>query len=229
MQRLLGSIRIEIDKRLYLKDPESSNLGKRMVSRGIELIDELGFEDFNFKKLGSSLGSNESSVYRYFENKHKFLLYLISWYWAWMEYKLVFSIQNLPSPVERLHVAISILTEHIEADEAFGHIDELSLKKIVVNEYSKSYVTKEVDRENKEGYFSIYKRLTWRIREMISEAAPSYPYPTSLASTLVENSLHQYFLIEHFPGLTDCGRDEGPRNFLLDLTNQILENYAHGE
>lgn len=227
MQRLIQSLRIDIDHRLYLKDPESSDLGKRIVSRGIELIDELGFENFNFKKLGYSLSSNESSVYRYFENKHKFLLYLSSWYWAWTEYKLVFSIQNLESPVERLKIAIRILTEDIQADETFGHIDEVLLKKIVVNEYSKSYITKEVDRENKEGYFSIYKRLSARLSDMIEEAVPTYPYPKSLASALVENSLHQHFLIEHFPGLTDCQQGKGPGEFLIDLTCQIIENYAH--
>jgi AcrR family transcriptional regulator len=228
MDRLIPSIRIEIDKRLYVKDPESSDLGRRMVSRGIELIDELGFEQFNFRKLGLSIGSNESSVYRYFENKHKFLLYLISWYWAWTEYKLVFSIQNLSDPVRRIEVAIRILTEEIEEDEAFGHIDEALLKKIVVNEYSKSYVSKEVDRENKEGYFAIYKRLTGRIKDMLSEAAPEYPYPSSLASTLVENSLHQYFLLEHFPQLTDCAPGAGPGKFLTDMTQQIIQNYANG-
>ena len=41
------------------------------------MIDALGFEDFTFKKLGQEIGSNESSVYRYFDSKHK-LIRLIS-------------------------------------------------------------------------------------------------------------------------------------------------------
>ena len=65
------------------------------MSHGIDLIDEIGFEAFTFKKLGAKIGSNESSIYRYFESKHKFLLYLSSWYWAWIEYQLVFETHNV--------------------------------------------------------------------------------------------------------------------------------------
>lgn len=89
MDHLLTNVKISINERLYLKDPESSKLGKRIVKHGILLIDNVGFENFNFKKLGECLSSNESSVYRYFENKHKFLLYLTSWYWGWKVYQLV--------------------------------------------------------------------------------------------------------------------------------------------
>ena len=57
-------IQIRIDPALYTKDPESSELGKKIVSQSIQLIDELGFEGFTFKKLGAKIGSNESSIYR---------------------------------------------------------------------------------------------------------------------------------------------------------------------
>ena len=82
MERLLQSIKIGINNKIYLKDPESSNLGKKILEYSILMIDEMGFEGFTFKKLGARIGSNESSIYRYFESKHKLLLYLTSWYWG---------------------------------------------------------------------------------------------------------------------------------------------------
>ena len=85
-------LHITISPDLYTKDPESSVLGQKIVSKSIEMIDRLGFEDFTFKKLGLEIGSNESSVYRYFDSKHALLVYLINWYWSWIEYRLVFSL-----------------------------------------------------------------------------------------------------------------------------------------
>ncbi|MBT8183864.1 MAG: TetR/AcrR family transcriptional regulator, partial [Eudoraea sp.] len=79
MKHLLQTIKIGVDEKTYVKDPESSELGKRIVEHGILMISEMGIESFTFKKLGIRIGSNESSVYRYFENKHKMLLYLTSW------------------------------------------------------------------------------------------------------------------------------------------------------
>ena len=72
---------------------------------------------FRSEKLGDEIGSNESSIYRYFENKHKLMLYLSSWYWSWMEYKLFFATNNIEDPFEKLKKAITIVTEKIEDDE----------------------------------------------------------------------------------------------------------------
>ena len=57
-------IHIATDSCLFCKDPESSDLGRRIVGYGIEMIHELGYEAFTFKKLGSRINSNESSIYR---------------------------------------------------------------------------------------------------------------------------------------------------------------------
>ena len=222
MYRLFPSLRIDVNSGLYVKDPESSDLGKRIVSEGILLIHELGFESFTFKKLGLKIGSNESSLYRYFENKHKFLLYLTSWYWGWMEYKLVFTTHSLPDPMEKLSTAIQILTATTEEDGAFTHVNEVVLNKIVINEFSKSYLTKEVDEENRNGYFVIYKRLVSRISEMIQQVNPDYQYPGALASTLLEGALHQHYLKEHFPQLTECGSSTSPAEYFLDLIQRSL-------
>lgn len=224
MERLLQSIKININEKIYVKDPESSNLGKRIIEESILMIHDMGFESFTFKKLGIKIGSNESSIYRYFENKHKMLLYLTSWYWGWLEYQLVFATNSIGDPTEKLKKAIEIVTKSTEEDSSFSHINEVLLNNIVINEYSKSYLTKEVDTENKEGYFVIYKRLVNRISDMIRSIDINYAYPSSLASTIMEGSLHQYFLKDHFPSLTDCHVSNSPTDYFLNLVFTSLKS-----
>jgi len=43
MERLLQSVKIAINEKIFLKDPESSELGKRIVEHSILLIDKIGF------------------------------------------------------------------------------------------------------------------------------------------------------------------------------------------
>ena len=40
----------DINSTIYLRDPESSELGKKIIKHSIDLIYELGFESFTFKK-----------------------------------------------------------------------------------------------------------------------------------------------------------------------------------
>ena len=228
MDQLLQSVKIDIDKNLYIKNPESSSLGKRIVEESISMIDTIGFESFNFKKLGRQLNSNESSIYRYFENKHKLLLYLTSWYWGWVEYKLVFATHNVQNASEKLTKALAVVTRPIKFDSDFSHIDEELLSKIVINEYSKSYLTKEVDAENKEGYFVIYKRLITRLSVMVKEVDSNYAYPNSLASTVLEGSLHQHFLKDHFVSLTDCRENSDLINYFSQLVFNSLNVSTNG-
>ncbi|MEM8909339.1 MAG: TetR family transcriptional regulator, partial [Bacteroidota bacterium] len=63
-------IKISLNERLYLRDPQETALGQKIIKHSILLIDEIGFEAFNFKKLAQQMDSTEASVYRYFENKH---------------------------------------------------------------------------------------------------------------------------------------------------------------
>ncbi|SCX93533.1 transcriptional regulator, TetR family [Nonlabens sp. Hel1_33_55] len=217
MDTLLKNLKVEINEMIFLKDPESSDLGRRIVQHSIQMIHEMGFEQFTFRKLGKEIGSNESSIYRYFENKHKLLLYLTSWYWSWMEYQLIIKTMTIADPVARLETGVSILTREVVQDMNFGHVDEVTLSKIVVEEYSKSYLTKEVDEENKNGYFAIYKRLVLRLRDMITSVNPNYEYAASLSSTIIEGSLHQHFLKRHFKALTDCNQKVTPTDYFLNL------------
>ncbi len=197
MQNLLSNIKIQVNPKIYVKDPETSTLGKKIVQFSILLIDEIGFDSFTFKKLGELIGSNESSIYRYFENKHKLLIYLSSWYWAWMEYKLVFATSNMENPTEKLKKAIQVVTQIVVDDETTAHVNESVLNKIIILEFTKTLHTKEVDSENKEGFFLIYKSVINRIVAIVNEVNPEYKYSKSLISSIVEGNLHQNFLRNH--------------------------------
>ena len=213
-------LNIIINPDLYTKNPESSVLGQKIVSKSIEMIDALGFEDFTFKKLGLEIGSNESSVYRYFESKHALLVYLINWYWSWIEYKLVFSNLNVPSPDERLTQAILILTAEINEDHSFSYINEVLLNKIIVSESSKAYHTKAIDAENEKGYYKTYKRVVQRISDLVLEINPKYEFPHMLISTVIEGAHHQRYFSKHLPSLTDF--EEGKNNIVRFYTNLVF-------
>ena len=203
MQDLFTSFSLQVNNRVYIKNPESSALGRKIVESSINLIDKVGYEAFTFRKLGLEIHSNEASIYRFFESKYKLLLYLTSWYWSWMEYKIDFGLENIPVPEESLEKAIDLLTEDIQLDGSFEHINEYKLNRIVIAEASKSYMTKEVDQNNKEGFFSGYKQLVGRVSNIILEINPTYKYPHMLISTLIEGAHHQRFFAQHLPRLTD--------------------------
>ncbi len=223
MNKILSNFKIVVQESIYNKDPESSDLGKRIIEHSIELIDKIGFDCFTFKKLGEEIGSNESSIYRYFENKHKLLIYLSSWYWAWLEYQLVIETHSIQNPIDKLKKSIEVTTKTTEEDSKYTHINEVLLNRIIIEENSKSFLTREVDKENQDGYFKIYKRLVTRIKEMILHVDADYEYPASLASTIIETSLHQHFLKAHFPSITDCKKDITPTQFLTDLVFKTLD------
>ena len=222
MQDLLANIKIQVNPKTYVKDPETSDLGKKIIKNSILLIDEIGFEEFTFKKLGEKIGSNESSIYRYFENKHKLLVYLSSWYWAWIEYRLVFSTNNINDKFEKLKKAIIIVTESIEDDSKTEHINEAVLNKIIIEEFTKTLYSKHVDEENKEGIFLIYKQVNYRIEKMILDINPEYPYAKSLVSSIIEGSLHQHFLKNHLKTITNCNEKVSTSAFYIHLIEKLL-------
>jgi AcrR family transcriptional regulator len=223
MDQIISNIKIQLNEKLYLKDPETSTLGKKIIQESILLIDSIGFEEFTFKKLGEKIGSNESSIYRYFENKHKLLVYLSSWYWSWIEYRLVFATSNYSDSWEKLKKAISIVTEKVKDDQKTLHINESILNKIIIAEFTKTFHTKEVDQENKEGFYFIYIRVINRLTTIIKEVNPDYLYTKSLASSIVEGALHQHFLKDHMQSITDCNLTISPTDFYLNLIENVLK------
>ncbi|MFY8066090.1 MAG: TetR/AcrR family transcriptional regulator [Flavobacterium sp.] len=224
MNNLLLSLKIQVNDKIYVKDPETSSLGRKIIQESILLMDEIGFENFTFKKLGERIGSNESSIYRYFESKHKLLVYLSSWYWSWIEYRLVFITNNIENPIEKLNKAIMVVTQKIEDDSQTEHINESILNKIIITEFTKTMMTKEIDTENKEGFFLIYKRVINRLVAMIEVVNPQYAYSKSLASSIVEGALHQHFLKNHLKTITNCNENISPTEFYINLVARTLKS-----
>ncbi len=222
MESILKKIRVEVNSKLFLKDPFSSELGVLIVQEGAHLIQELGMEHFTFKKLGAKIGSTEAAIYRYFENKHKLLLYLSAWYWAWLEHNLVFGTANQSDPVGRLSVAIRLLVEGpIYKQNDF--LDPEILKSIVINESIKGFLTKEVDLEHESGIFSQVYKFGDRVSAIIGEINPDYLYPKTLVSTILESSLLQNFNSQHLPGMLDSGPDSKDRyQFFFQLVTKAI-------
>ena len=48
------AIQIQLNSNLYLRDPQETKLGKKIIEFSIILIEDLGFEKFTFKKLDKS-------------------------------------------------------------------------------------------------------------------------------------------------------------------------------
>ncbi len=100
------SIELSINDKLYLRDPQRSEVGRRILRHSILLMDEIGLESFTFKKLAEHADTTEATIYRYFESKHLLLLYLINWYWAWTAVQIDMAVQNIEDAEDRLRRAI---------------------------------------------------------------------------------------------------------------------------
>jgi len=217
-------IHIEVSPLLFLKNPDSSELGRKIISNSIEMIYDLGFESFTFKKLGKKIESPESSIYRYFENKHTLLIYLMSWYWSWIEYQLVFAITNIESALEKLKKAVKILTQPTRVNQSISHINEVLLSKIIITESIKAYHTKDVDVENKKGYFKTYKKVVQRISNLVLDVNNSFDYPHMLISTVIEGAHQQKYFAEHMPALTDVKKGKDTiSEFYIKMVVEVIK------
>ena len=221
MQRLM-QVQVQVAEQVYLKDPMTTDLGRRIIEQSVRLIDELGLEKFTFGKLAVALGTAESSIYRYFDNKHRLLIYLVGWYWSWREYKLVFDTANISDPSRRLEKGIRSVTEPVTEKGPFAHVDLRALFRIAVSESAKAYMTKEVDVEHREGYFSSFKRLCDRVRELIVAVRADHPYPAMLASIVVDGSMVQRFFAEHIPTLSEKNARQRLPELLIDMVFSTL-------
>ncbi|MEZ4755283.1 MAG: TetR/AcrR family transcriptional regulator [Flavobacteriales bacterium] len=216
MQRLM-QVNVQVTEPVYLKDPQATELGRRILEQGVRLIDELGLEAFTFGKLATELGTAESSIYRYFENKHRLLIYIIGWYWSWREYKLAFDTANIADNRERLARAIRSITEPVTDRGSFSYLDLRALYRIAVSESAKAYMTKGVDAEHREGCFGSFKRICDRLKEHILLVRPDHPFPAMLASNVVDGSMIQRFFADHLPSLTEKQARTRLSEFFVEL------------
>lgn len=218
------TIHIKLNSKLYLRDPQETKLGRRIIDHSILLIDEIGLEDFTFKKLAERMESTEASIYRYFENKHILLVYLLCWYWEWMKFRVEFYTTNVEDPEEKLRIAIDTIVDTAKRNTAVEFVDEEVLHRIVIAEGTKAYHTKAVDKENKQGFFLTYKSLCKTLAAIILEINPTYAYPHTLASTMLEMANDHIYFAEHLPTLTDITVE----NDDFSQVKKMLEDFAFG-
>lgn len=225
MEGFTGKITIQVNEKVYLKRPDSSKLGQKIIAGSIDLLDEIGFEDFTFKKLAKEISSTEASIYRYFTCKHNLLVYLILWYWGWQEYRLVLATTNIEDPKLRLQKALKVLIEKTEKDSTFSQVDEVKLNRIVISESGKAYFNKSVDKENKLGFYRQYKDVVKRVADIILEINPQHKYPHMLISTVIGGAQNQRYFAEHIPTLTDVIEGEDTvTDFYSNLVFKELEH-----
>jgi AcrR family transcriptional regulator len=218
------TIQMKLNEKLYIRDPQDTKLGRKIIQYSILLIDEIGFEDFTFKKLAHKISSTEASVYRYFENKHLLLVYLLCWYWEWMKFRIEFNTMNLEDPKKKLQIALSVIADTTKRNTSIEFVDEDVLHRIVVAESTKAYHTKMVDKENKHGFFLTYKALKQTISNIIKEIDPDFKYPKALASTLLEMANNHIYFALHLPSMTEIQVEDGN----LSQVEKLLNDFAFG-
>lgn len=220
-------VQIQPNEKLYVRDPTQSEVGRNIIRHGVTMIEKLGFEEFTLKKLANKLKTNESSIYRYFANKHRLLLYLVDWYWRWMEYLIMVHTNNIQDPSKKIDIILDILLLKIDDTWAGApEFDKNILNQLVIKEGSKAYLTSHVTEDNKQQLFKSYKDLCARIAAIFLEVNPNYKYSRSLTSTVLEMVHHQYFFMHNLPRLTDFGdtKDESEIiNYLKELIKSALQ------
>jgi AcrR family transcriptional regulator len=208
---ILG-IKFQLSESFYSRDPQDTELGKKILKHSILLMDEIGFEAFTFRKLAVEIGSVEKSIYRYFENKHLLLLFLTSWYWEWVHYLININIKNIEDPNKKLEIAIRNIVEATSENASNEYINESVLHRVVINEGSKSYHTFAVDDENKVGLFWSYKSVVNTVADLVKQINPEFPYAVSQASSLFEMANNQ-----HLPSITNLSNKEGKEEELIQM------------
>lgn len=214
-----------LNDRLFLKNPQSTELGKKIIRESITLMAEIGYEQFTFKKLAAEIQTTEATIYRYFINKHKLLIYLVSWYWNYLEFQMIVQLSNLTDPADKIRKVIDILVWEDNMEIDFGAFDHKALYYITIAEGNKTFLSKDVDENNKDMLYKPFKDLAGRIAGIFSEYNPSYKYPNTLASSVIDLSHLQHYFMHHLPRLSDFAKKKRPKDieaFLEDLVFKTL-------
>lgn len=216
-------IKILLNEGLYIKDPQDSVLGRNIIKNSILLMNDLGFEAFTFKKLAIEISSTEASIYRYFENKHMLLTYLVSWYWEWVNYLIGINTRNIDDPNKKLQIIIHSLIFAAKDNPSVDYVNESKLHNIVISEGIKAYHTKKVDDENSKGFFKSYKDLAESVSKVISAVNPEFKYPYALATNLFEMSNNHIYFAQHLPKLTDITVKNNDVNEVETMLNYFVK------
>ncbi|MGL4631785.1 MAG: TetR/AcrR family transcriptional regulator [Leadbetterella sp.] len=208
----------------YLKNPIDTDLGIQIVQKGIDILNELGYEKFTFKKLACDIPTTEASIYRYFENKHRFLSYLLDYYWQSLIVRIQDSCFTEAKAENAIPQIVKILLTAGEVSPSSG-FNAQKLFYIMLEEGTKSYHTKDIDELNKVHLYESYKQLAEKIAEVFITINPAYKHARSLASSLLEISYTQYYFMNHLPRLSSFSKDkniEELMDYICDFVKKSL-------
>jgi len=204
------SINPKINSDIFLKNPMDSDLGKKIICSSVKMIDEIGFEKFNFKKLGNEIQSTEASIYRYFSNKNRVLIYMSAWYWEFLLYQINVNTQDIEDPKKKLEIAIKVLVNIPSMAQKYSYLDLTTMQRIINEQFYKIVRTKKISVQNDSGFFESYKRLCSALASLFNEIDGSFKYPMTMATTVVEMSINNTYCCSNLPSLTEikCGDDQ---------------------
>jgi len=215
-------VHIEVSEHLYLRDPQETALGKKIIEDSIYLIDDIGFEQFTFKKLAAQIESTEASVYRYFESKYQLLLYLESWYWHWIIYRLDFHAARVSDPKKRLDIILKLLTDSSVDDPASTYVNEAILYKVVIANATKTYLTSANKGAGRKNLFEGYYDLCRRLGELLKEIKPGLKNPRATAASMVVLAHRHLFYGEYLPSLTEIKTTKKNKKEVVDFLKSVF-------
>lgn len=134
-------------------------------------------------------------MYRYFENKHRLLLYILNWYWCYLEFLVDYKLQNVLSKRDQLKAIVDLITH--ELPESTGQFDynKKFLNHIVITESSKVYLVKEVAEINKDEVFKPYKDLCAKLLLSYQRITRNTNIPDRSAALLSKLRITNNFLV----------------------------------
>lgn len=197
--------------KLYLRDPQTTRTGQALITHSIRLIDQVGFENVTFKKIAAEMHSTEATIYRYFGNKFRLLQYLVDSYWTLINFQFGLHLNNITTPEEKLKVCIHLLAG-TRKFISVSSIDTNALQRIVISELDKTYLSRSIDKDYRNGLLDPFKETCSILSSLVREVNPQYPFPNSLVSTVLNAVTHQPFYSEHMPSFSDITADNKHRN-----------------
>jgi len=218
-------IRIHLNENLYLRNPEQTQAGQTIITAGLELFLDLGFESVTFKKLGEQAGITEATIYKYFNNKHRLLQYYFDLYWVWVKEVSKIRLINTSDPSKQLHEHLQLLSG-IWPEQVLGtQVDPKLLRKLVITEGFKSFLNKKVDEDNKLHLFKPYKDYCSYLADCLTSINPKYSHSRTLATTLIEMAHSLEFYCQHLPAMTNLpslNHSKEMMSFLVSLSDSQL-------
>ncbi len=209
---------LNISPKLYVRDPQTTDLGKKMLQESVVLIDETGFEEFGIDKLARHLEVEEDEIYQYFESKHQIFVFLLNWYWEKTIVLIDSNTAQIHDPIQKLKKIIDLLVQGANYGPFADFIDDARLQNIVIRESAKGYRRDALGKEHQGDLFFSFEDLCSKITPTLLEINARFPYPRTLASTLIETANNTLYFAHHNPKLLDLQPSRGRM-----VNDQVIE------